>query len=273
MKTLAVVGLGLIGGSLALAAKRRGWKSVGIDRAEVVSLAQARAAAEVIDAADRAAVRGAVEQADLVVLAMPVGAILRELPDILEVATVVTDCGSTKRHIAARARQCARGCRFVAGHPMAGAPDGGVVNAREDLFRGHTWILCPDGADHGAVETVESFVRSLDAAVVRMTAEEHDRAVALTSHVPQLLASALTVLAERRKATVAAGPAFASATRVAGGATTMWRDIFQTNADQVAVALRELCEDLSMVAQALDRQGDADAALELLSAARELRQR
>jgi prephenate dehydrogenase len=106
-----------------------------------------------------------------------------------------------------------------------------------------------------------------------MSAADHDRAVALTSHVPQLLASVLTVLAARRGAFGAAGPAFASATRVAGGAANMWKDIFETNADEIADALRELSAALTTVADGLQSVEPARAALELLTDAREQRSR
>jgi prephenate dehydrogenase len=109
---------------------------------------------------------------------------------------------------------------------------------------------------------------------VRLTAEEHDRAVALTSHVPQVVASALKVLAARRNAELAAGPGFASATRVAGGSDAMWSDIFATNRDEVARALRELSGELERAALDLEREAETPSrVLELLAAARALRGR
>src|SRR5262249_51379655 len=133
---LTVVGFGLIGGSLALAAKARGLSAhvCGIDRSEVIATQTARAAADqMCDANDESGVRRAIGDADLVVVATPVGAIEAMIGEILDVARVVTDCGSTKRAIVDRARKSSRRTRFVPGHPMAGLPFGGIERARDDL--------------------------------------------------------------------------------------------------------------------------------------------
>jgi prephenate dehydrogenase len=273
---LAVVGFGLIGGSLALAARARSLSShvVGIDRSDVISTPTARAAADAMcDASDDAGARRVLAEADLVVVATPVGAIEAMIGEILDVARVVTDCGSTKRAIAERAQKSSRrSSRFVPGHPMAGMPFGGIEHAREDLFVGRPWLLSPEGADADAVELVERVVRGVGAEPHHITMEQHDRAVALTSHLPQLLASALSVLAEKRSATIAAGPAFESATRVAGGGEAMWRDILATNADEVSAVIDALCAELEQVTRGLRRDPpDLGAALNLLERARVVR--
>ena len=274
---LAILGFGLIGGSVALAARARGIVAhvVGVDRADVLALPAARGAAdELLDAADEAGTRRALAAADLVVVATPVGAIEAIIGEVLDVADVATDCGSTKRAICASAARSSRRGRFVAGHPMAGLPQGGIERASDDLFEGRQWLLCPEHSDPDAVARVETFVSALGAQPVRLTAEEHDRAVALTSHLPQLLASALAVLAERKHADVAAGPAFQSATRVAGGGEAMWRDILATNADEVSLALEALGEELDGIAKALrHKPPDLGPALRLLERARGLRAR
>jgi prephenate dehydrogenase len=273
LERLAIVGVGLIGGSLALAARRSGFARhiVGVDRlaaAEERSAAESRTVVdEWVDADDEARVREALSHADLTVLAMPVSAITRLLPLALAGGGVITDCGSTKRSIAEKARGEARSTRFVPGHPMAGHPEGGLVNAREDLFDGRRWLLCPEGVDPDAVARVDALVRAVGAEPVLLDATSHDRAVALTSHVPQLVASALLSLGVEEQADVAAGPAFASITRVAGGARVMWQDIFDSNADEVAAALRRLSAELDSVASGLE-QGDVEPALELLARAR-----
>jgi prephenate dehydrogenase len=233
----------------------------------------ARAAAhELCDASDESAVRRALGDADLVVVATPVGAIEAMIGEILDVARVVTDCGSTKRAIVDRARRSVRWPRFVPGHPMAGLPFGGIERAREDLFVGRPWLISPEGADSDAVELVERLVRGVGAEPLHLTIEQHDRAVALTSHLPQLLASALSVLAERRGAAVAAGPAFESATRVAGGGEAMWRDILATNADEVCAVIDALCGELEQVTRGLRKDPpDLGAALNLLERARVVR--
>jgi prephenate dehydrogenase len=159
--------------------------------------------------------------------------------------------------------------RFVPGHPMAGAPAGGVELARAELFQGRRWLLCPEGRDADAIARVEDLVRSVGAEPLHLGALEHDRAVALTSHVPQLLASAMAVLAGRRDAAIAAGPAFLRLTRGAGGPASMWGDIFSSNADEVAGLLRELCGELERIAAQLEQvPAQTDAALELLAQAR-----
>jgi len=272
MKRVAIVGLGLIGGSLGLSLKRKlsGVHVLGVDFAAVLAARQARGAAdELVDAADDQAVLRAAESAELVVLATPVSAVIRALPALLERAQVVTDCGSTKRAIVAATANVARRGRFVPGHPMAGRAGAGVEQASAEIFERRPWILCPDSSDKDAETLVEQMVRAVGAEPVRMSAEDHDRAVAITSHVPQLLASALAVLAQRRDADRSAGPAFESATRVAGGAESMWRDIFATNADEIVRALDELVAVLGNAAHDLDDK--ADNALALLREARRVR--
>jgi prephenate dehydrogenase len=274
---LVVLGFGLIGGSLALAARARGVavRVVGVDRADVLALPEARAAADAfVDVSDEGGVRQAMRDADLVVMATPVGAIEATIGEVLEAADVVTDCGSTKRAIVSAAERSPRRARFVPGHPMAGLPQGGIRQARADLFEGRPWLICPEHSDEEAVLRVEELVRGVGAEPRRLFAEEHDRAVALTSHVPQLLASALSVLAEARRARSTAGPAFESATRVAGGGEAMWRDILATNADEVTAVLEALGTELDAVARALRRvPADLGPALNLLERARAVRSR
>jgi len=264
---LCVVGFGLVGASVAAAHRARDSAAsvVAVDAPHVL----ARAAADVkVDRGDARGVERELASADLVVLAAPVSVIEAELPRVLAHASLVTDCGSTKRSIVGAAASAARRGRFVPGHPLAGGSSAGPDAATAELFQGRAWVLCPEGSDADAFAKVEAFVQSLGASPLVMSAEEHDRALALTSHVPQLLASVLIVLAERRRARHAAGPGFASATRVAGGNPEIWRDILATNADEVAAALRELGRELGSAADGLER-GDTDAALAIIRAARQ----
>lgn len=274
MTTTAVVGLGLIGGSLALALRRtRGDRIVAIDHRAVLDGAAARRASdERVAVDDRAAVDRALARADRVVLAAPVSVIVAELPRVIALAPVITDCGSTKRTIAARARSAPGGERFVPGHPMAGLAGGGLDRATPDLFEGRTWLLCPGDAAPHAIEDVEAVIAAVGARAVRLSAEEHDRAVALTSHVPQLVASALAVLGARREAGSATGPAFERFVRGAGGGDAMWSDIFSTNGDEIAHALRDLGRELAAAADGLAAEPPSvDAAAALLAEARKLR--
>src|SRR5690606_27388801 len=136
------------------------------------------------------------------------------------------------------------------------------------------WILCPETSSPDALERVTELARAVGAEPVLLTAEDHDRSVALTSHVPQLVASTLAVLVAEAGADAAAGPGFASATRVAGGAENMWRDIFISNGDAVAEALHKLGDQLSVAAAALaQKPPDPAPALSLLAGARALRER
>jgi prephenate dehydrogenase len=276
MTRVAIFGLGLIGGSLALAlrSRRAGVEVCGIDQPAILDSDAARAAAQsLVDVGDEAAVAAAVRDSDIVIFSTPVRVICAALPGVLEQARLVTDCGSTKRAIVAAAMVSPRRGRFVPGHPMAGRPGSGLGQATADLFQGRRWILCPETSDTDAVDQVEALVRDVGAEPVRLTAEEHDRAVALTSHVPQVVASALKVLAARRNAELAAGPGFASATRVAGGSDAMWSDIFATNRDEVARALRDVIKELEQSALDLERGEAPTRVLELLASARALRGR
>ncbi|HYQ15529.1 MAG TPA: prephenate dehydrogenase/arogenate dehydrogenase family protein [Polyangiaceae bacterium] len=271
MKRIAIVGFGLIGGSISLALRRGGGVHVtAIDRAPVLERAAAQNAADEhlpLEQAD--ALKAALERSDLTVLAVPVSTIVRLIPWALSHASVVTDCGSTKREIAHAANEQARGAQFVPGHPMAGLPDGGIENARGDLFEGRSWIICPEQASPAARQAVTEMITLTGAHLVEMSPEAHDRAVAITSHLPQLLASTLFTLAEDQNARIAMGPAFERATRGAGGLESMWTDIFETNADEVARAAEAVSQELAKVAASLRRSPpDLQAALAVLSRAR-----
>jgi prephenate dehydrogenase len=269
---VVVVGLGLLGGSFAGAVRRHvpGVRVTAVDRMTVLSRPAAeRACDERIDASDEPAVNGAVERADLVLLATPVKVIAELLPALIERANVITDCGSTKRRIVAAVQGSPRRGRFVPGHPMAGAPEGGIDLARGDLFEGRRWILCPEASDADAFELVESLVARIGAKPVRLSAEEHDRAVALTSHLTQLVTSALATVTIESGAEAAAGPAFESATRAAGGPEGIWDDILATNADDVARGLELIAKELAAARDGLRQDPpDTAAALHLLARAR-----
>lgn len=261
-----------MGGSLALAARENqlARRIVAIDRSSRPSIANAAAFDDWI-VENEPAQKQALADSTLVVLCVPVGTIIRLLPEVLEATSSwVTDFGSTKRAISECLKNHPERARFVAGHPMAGHPKGGLEYAQAGLFHDRKWILCPDGSDPHAITAVSELARGVGAQVVTLTADAHDESVAITSHVPQVVASALAVHADQRNALAAAGPGFASATRVAGGAEGMWRDIFETNASSVGAELKRLGAQLEQLGQGL-LEGDVNSTLRLLEAARTLR--
>lgn len=274
LSRLSIVGLGVIGGSLARALRARlpRLRLVGVERAEVVAAGAWPALVdECLVETDEAAVQAAFAGSDIIVLAAPINGIQRWLAPALASGRVVTDCGSTKRELVAAASRLSRASRFVPGHPMAGAGAARAA-AEADLFEGRSWILCPDGVDADALAGVESLIRTVGARSVHMTAAQHDRAVALTSHAPRLLSSVLTGLVERERAFAAAGPAFERLLRGAGGDTEMWGEVLRSNADEVARALRALLAELGRCTDGLER-GELAPSLDVLAAAERARQR
>jgi prephenate dehydrogenase len=271
LKQLTIYGAGLIGGSVAHAARAE----LLADRLVAIDVEQPPAVLAPFDAwvmaSDEEGIRKELAQSDLTLLCAPVRVIAKLLPRVLELSPGwVTDCGSTKEAITRTVAGLPGRERFVAGHPMAGHPEGGLRNARADLFRERKWILCPEGSSQEAESVVTMFVQALGAEVVRLDARRHDRSVAVTSHIPQVVASALSVIADEIDAKQAAGPGFASSTRVAGGAESMWRDIFETNAQSIGVALTDLGTQLQKLGEEL-KQSKVEGALLVLEQARKLR--
>lgn len=272
VERLAVVGTGLIGTSVALAAGRTGSHCLGFDADRGVL--------------DRAAGRGAVEQApsleaavadaELVVVAVPVGAapaVVQEALAAVGSNTVVTDVASTKRPLASVADP-----RFVPGHPVAGGATGGPARAAADLFDAATWFLTPteDSAPE-SIALVERFVASLGARAVRTDAAAHDRLLALTSHLPHALANLLMLRVAAAASDDDAPLAFAGAslremTRLAGANAAVWSDIFLGNADEIATALEGLRGSLDELEHAL-RGGDRERIEETIAAAASARER
>jgi prephenate dehydrogenase len=245
IQRITIAGLGLIGGSLALALRRAGFTGeiAGCDRMEVVSAALDRGVVNSGNADPVAAAQGS----DIVVLATPVGAIIdliERLGPVIPATTLLTDCGSTKREISERAQQVfgsAAGARFLPSHPMAGAEQGGLDNARADLFQGAPWIFTvlngrPAPGTHAA-EWIE-VVQSMGATPVFLDAVRHDRLCAWTSHLPQLISTALASALEAEfgdDETVRqiAGRGLQDMTRLAASSYSLWRDIVATNANNL----------------------------------------
>jgi prephenate dehydrogenase len=245
---IGIVGLGLIGGSIALAA-RQVWPTalvVAVDNKDVLETAMRLHAIDV--AADDLII---LAEVDLVILAAPVRqniAVLSDLDDYVRQPAVVTDVGSTKRAILDAARALPKRLTFVGGHPLAGAAKGGLENARPDLFRGRPWLLTPAGADsEEAVERLSQFVAALGAEPRLLTADAHDRLLAFLSHLPQLAVSALMQSvgdAVGADGLALAGRGLVDTTRLASSPADIWRDIASTNADQVGPAIDALVDVL-----------------------------
>lgn len=252
---VAILGLGLIGGSIALAA-RQIWPTglvIGVDSKDVLEQAMVRHAIDV--AADEPYV---IAEADLVILAAPVRQNLRLLAQMEEHvgrAAVITDVGSTKRAIVEAARGLPSRFTFVGGHPMGGAARGGFEAARLDLFNGRPWIFTPHTDTPGdALEKLFAFVSALGAVPKTMGASEHDRLLAFLSHLPQLTASALMAAIghEAGDALQLAGRGLVDTTRLAASPAGIWQDIGATNADQIRRALDALIARLTELRDDLD---------------------
>ncbi|HEX5172834.1 MAG TPA: prephenate dehydrogenase/arogenate dehydrogenase family protein [Gaiellaceae bacterium] len=272
VERLAVVGTGLVGTSVALAAGRAGTVCRGFDSDRGV-LETAAGRGMLVPAASLAE---AVGDADLVVVAVPVGAAPAVVEAALEAAgpeTVVTDVASTKRSLDSIADP-----RFVPGHPVAGGATGGPGRAAADLFDAATWFLTPTAASSAeSIELVERFVSSLGARPVRTDAAAHDRLLALTSHLPHALANLLmlrvAVAAEEDDAPLAfAGASLREMTRLAGANAAVWSDIFLGNADEIAAALAGLRDSLDELEQAL-RDGDRERIGRTIATAASARER
>jgi prephenate dehydrogenase len=235
--TVAIVGLGLIGGSLARALTRAGYHVVGIDRARVRRrAARAGAVAQTAGSVEAAA------RMDVVVLAAPPEANLRLLRRLARVARpglVVTDVGSVKRPIAEEAARLGLES-FVGGHPMAGNEGTGFPASRPDLFRGRPWVISPS-RDPRAARRVRALVRAAGARPVEVEPAAHDRAVAFLSHLPQVVARALAAAArgdvQAGRRLSLAGPGFQDMTRLARSPRRLWREILAQNEAEVARAL------------------------------------
>jgi len=268
---IAIVGVGLSGGSIALAVKRR-WPAaevIGIDRPPVLETARRL---RVIDRGSEA-LDGA-DGAQLVILAAPVlqnAVALRELPGRLDCA-VVTDVSSTKRSILEAARGLPARLPFVGGHPLAGAAAGGVEAARPDLFADRPWLLTrsPSSTD-AALDSLTVFVTGLGAVPRIIEAAEHDRLLAFLSHLPQLAVTALMhVVGEHVGADglALAGRGLHDTTRLASSPAPPWRDIVASNADNIETAIDSLIAALETLKSASHPERTADLERMFVSAAR-----
>jgi prephenate dehydrogenase len=256
---IGIVGLGLIGGSIALAARQL-WPSslvIAVDHKDVLETAMRLHAIDV--AADDLIV---LAEADLVVLAAPVRqnlALIDALDENVRQPAVVTDTGSTKRAIVDAAKRLPPRFTFIGGHPLGGAAASGLENARPDLFKGRPWLFTPaSDAGGDALEKLTTFARALGALPRTMSVTGHDRLLAFISHLPQLTASALMQVvgdAAGEDGLGLAGRGLVDTTRLASSPAEIWKDIAATNADEIGEALDTLISLLQELRADL-RDGD-----------------
>lgn len=257
IERITIAGLGLIGGSLALALRAAGFQGelTGCDRAEILAAAMER---EIVSGGNVDPLVAA-QGSDVVVLATPVGAIIdliERLGPVIPASTLLTDCGSTKHEIAERAQQvfgAAAGKRFLPGHPMAGAENSGLEHAGAELFRGAPWVFTlingqPEEGSKGA-EWI-GWVEQIGAVPVFFDAARHDRLVAWTSHLPQLISTALASAIEAEFGDDEAvrkisGRGLQDTTRLAASSYSLWRDIVATNSKNIGDVLLQYEQHLS----------------------------
>ena len=224
--------MGLIGGSVGLAARRAGWEVAGVDVPEVLEEALSSGAV------DHASTIEEVRGADLIVLAAPISKVTGLVAEISPTDALVTDVASAKTAIVREAE--ARNLRFVGGHPMAGSQLSGVANARADLIEGARYFLTPtERTDPEAYREVSGFVRALGAVPTAVDPEKHDLLMAALSHLPHLMAAALLKVASdiSPEALSFAGPSFRDLTRVGASNPALWSDILAENAPALGEAL------------------------------------
>ena len=261
---VCIVGCGLIGGSFALALRRAGFTGLitacGGSRSPRQALERG-----IVDAVEESFERGEVCEAGLIYLAAPIGGIidfLRTRSNQIRPGSVVTDAGSSKVEICRAARLLPAGVKFIGGHPMAGGENTGVQYARADLFDGATYaLMIEQGIDEADFDRLRSLVESIGARVLPTSPEAHDAAVALISHLPQLVASAMASMlgperdvevADRGLARALAATGWRDMTRLAGSAWSVWRDICLTNQPNISNALSSLIAELQSLKDSLD---------------------
>jgi prephenate dehydrogenase len=263
---VTVVGCGLIGASFALALKRARLCAVvaGWDASSSV-LDEARKRG-VIDETDEAFARGAVSSSDLIYLAMPVEEIisfLHERGACVKPGALITDAGSTKQEICRAAQSSLpEGRSFVGGHPVAGSHLRGPAHASAELFNGAPYVLVAgeETVDKPSLSAFKETLRLMGARVTFMTADEHDRAMSLVSHLPQLVSSALAAVVHEQPDAAGlahvSGAGYRDMTRLAASSWSVWRGILATNPSHLVAALDTLVEKLSAVRDELRSAGE-----------------
>ena len=277
---IALIGIGLIGGSIALEARKR-----GLARSIVAATRSAETAATAnrLKLADHCGtdLAAACENADLVIVCTPVGAcgaVAQAIAPRLKPGCIVSDAGSVKQMVIAdMAPHLPKGVHFVPAHPVAGTENSGPEAALLDLFEGRWTILTPlPDSDPTAVDRLEAFWRALGSEVNRLDPANHDRILAITSHLPHLIAYTIVGTADdlgghlNSEVLKYAAGGFRDFTRIAASDPTMWRDVFMNNREAVLEVLQRFQEDLFYLQRAI-RWGEGDKLFELFQRTREIR--
>ncbi len=269
---ITIVGVGLIGGSVGLAAKARGAAGrvvgVGRDRAKLDDAVRQGA----IDAGSTSLMEG-VAGSDLIVVCTPVDRIaadIRAAAPHAGVTALFTDAGSAKRNLFADAKSALRGGQaFVPAHPLAGSEKAGCEYARSDLFVNRVTVLTPEPGDDNAVERVAGFWHTLGSRTVTMTADDHDEALATTSHLPHAVAAGVASVTPVEWLPLTAG-GFRDTTRIAGGDPALWAAIFLANRDAVLTATQRFTTRLDEFRRLLEA-GDGAGLGRWLAVAKQVR--
>lgn len=256
MDTVAIVGLGLVGGSFALALRKAGFHGeiVGVSSPAAIEAGLKRGAIS----------RGltlaeAAKAADLMYLAQPVDRILGTieiLGSMLQTGCLVTDAGSTKAAIVKKAQQYLPATQFLGGHPLAGKEQRGMDAADEDLFSGRPYVLTPDGNEASRAERLKEWLGRMGANIIEMSAEAHDKTVAFTSHIPQVLSTALALTLEREQndqLRKVFGPGLLDMTRLAMSDAGLWAGILASNEKNVQNGLKSFISILKELQNAIGK--------------------
>ncbi len=271
--TVAIVGVGLLGGSIGLALQQRelARRVIGIGR-RTESLRKARQHGTVTSTTTDLA--GGVADAELIIVCTPVGHIVEHACQVAEhcpPGALITDVGSTKTSIVRQLeKRLAPGVLFIGSHPLAGSEKAGPENASATLFEDRVTVVTRAAASGDElVERIEAFWRSLGAHVLRMSPESHDQAVAMTSHAAHVIAAALAAATTAGELPLTAG-GWRDTTRIAAGDPRLWQQILVSNRDQVLQSLDKFGKVLSQFRVALE-SGDEERIMQLLDAGKKTR--
>jgi len=265
---IAIVGTGLLGASIGLAV-RRAWpecRIVGIGRRQ-----ETLDRAKQLGAVDETSltIAGGVGGCELAIISTPVGCIAEQVSEVAQAANraLITDVGSTKQAICDAVEQRSplpNGCRFLGGHPIAGGEKAGPEAATATLFENRAVVLTPTTTcDQAAVDTLRTFWETLGARVSCMSPQEHDRVLAMTSHLPHVLSTILATVCDRPTYGEYCGTGYKSMTRLAGGSAELWRDVLITNREAICRAMDDFeksCRELRDILA----QNDAEAVMRFL---------